>query len=547
MPTDIQGWDVLREQIKKDLRKGSKTLPLSQVNQLLILRNFATLRLKGLKKMAASEEVAQQWHEDKGAYFARKVRALARHYQIFEQLPRECRGGTHKSRTLLADERVKKAASDWLNVQTAGNVTPKRFQEALNATIIPALLINLKNPLSERTAQRWLLKLGWRMTVLRKGVYMDGHERVDVVEYRQKVFLPLMEEYERRMAKYEGPDLKRVPPTLQLGEKEIIPNFQDESCLTVNEYKSRTWLRDDQTILQKKGRGRLIHVSDFINPETGRLLHRKDDGTIIDEARKTIYPGANGDAWWDAPQLLAQVEHAIKVFEKAHPGCVSLFLFDQSSAHASLPPDALKAFEMNKGDGGKQRIQHDTIIPETNPCPEHRGKFQKMTHTDGRPKGLQRVLEERGFDVKKLKAKCSPVCPIENTNCCMARLLSQQDDFKHQESILEVLIRKSGHECIFLPKFHCELNPIEMYWGWVKYRYRETPKNGFADAKLQAIKYLDACPDDVIRRFINRSFRFMSAYRKGLTGKAAAWAVRKQRQHRQVSNSAMMSIEAVLN
>ncbi|KAF8814351.1 hypothetical protein BYT27DRAFT_7082444, partial [Phlegmacium glaucopus] len=28
--------------------------------------------------------------------------------------------------------------------------------------------------------------------------------------------------------------------------------------------------------------------------------------------------------------------------------------------------------------------------------------------------------------------KCSPVCPIENTNCCMARLLSQQDDFKNQ-------------------------------------------------------------------------------------------------------------------
>jgi hypothetical protein len=64
--------------------------------------------------------------------------------------------------------------------------------------------------------------------------------------------------------------------------------------------------------------------------------------------------------------------------------------------------------------------------------------------------------------VAKLRAKCSPICPIENTNCCMARLLSQQDDFKNQPSMLETFIHSRGHECMFLPKFHCELNPIEM-------------------------------------------------------------------------------------
>ncbi|KJA17993.1 hypothetical protein HYPSUDRAFT_145692, partial [Hypholoma sublateritium FD-334 SS-4] len=58
---------------------------------------------------------------------------------------------------------------------------------------------------------------------------------------------------------------------------------------------------------------------------------------------------------------------------------------------------------------------------------------------------------------------------------------------------------------------------------------------------------LNQCPPEVIRRFINRSWRFMSAYRKGLTGKVAAWAVRKQSKHRVVTERAMMSIEAVLN
>ncbi|KIJ94937.1 hypothetical protein K443DRAFT_106696, partial [Laccaria amethystina LaAM-08-1] len=40
--------------------------------------------------------------------------------------------------------------------------------------------------------------------------------------------------------------------------------------------------------------------------------------------------------------------------------------------------------------------------------------------------------------------------------------LSKQEDFTNQISVLETVIREAGHECIFLPKFHCELNPIEM-------------------------------------------------------------------------------------
>jgi hypothetical protein len=85
-----------------------------------------------------------------------------------------------------------------------------------------------------------------------------------------------------------------------------------------------------------------------------------------------------------------------------------------------------------------------------------------MTLADGTAKGLKRVLEERGFSIAGLKAKCAPVCPFESTGCCMARLLSQQHDFVNQVSMLEQLITEAGHLCVFLPKFHCELNPIEM-------------------------------------------------------------------------------------
>jgi len=266
---------------------------------------------------------------------------------------------------------------------------------------------------------------------------------------------------------------------------------------------------------------------------------QNSEGIIIKEARKIIYPGSNGDPYWDCEQLIEQVKaKAILVFEEAHPGCQALFIFDQSSAHAALPPDALKAFEMNKSNGGKQRRQKDTVIPESNPFPEYCGKVQKMTTNSGEQKGLQQTLEERGFNVMGMRTKCSPVCPWENDKCCMARLLSKQDDFVNQVSMLETLIKEAGHECIFLPKFHCELNPIEMvsliitliyftlksplqYWGWVKYRYRQVQKKTFEDAKNAALAALDSCPVDVIRKFINRSWRFMDAYRIPLSGKAA--------------------------
>ncbi len=69
---------------------------------------------------------------------------------------------------------------------------------------------------------------------MRKGVYMDGHEREDVVKYRQEVFLPIM-------AKFEGVEMKRVPPALKDGEKEVVMLFHDECCFHANEEARNLW------------------------------------------------------------------------------------------------------------------------------------------------------------------------------------------------------------------------------------------------------------------------------------------------------------------
>lgn len=82
--SQIKDWSILHMQIKADLKKNGKNIPLTCINQLNIILNFATLCLKGYSRTSASVEIAKQWHEWDGIYFSRPVWALALHYQIFE-------------------------------------------------------------------------------------------------------------------------------------------------------------------------------------------------------------------------------------------------------------------------------------------------------------------------------------------------------------------------------------------------------------------------------------------------------------------------------
>jgi hypothetical protein len=79
--------------------------------------------------------------------------------------------------------------------------------------------------------------------MLKKGMYMDGHERPDIVEYRKNTFLPLMALHEKKMVQWVANEsgLVCVEPDLGLDEKRVIAVFQDESSFHANEYKQIAW------------------------------------------------------------------------------------------------------------------------------------------------------------------------------------------------------------------------------------------------------------------------------------------------------------------
>ena len=85
-------------------------------------------------------------------------------------------------------------------------------------------------------------------------------------------------------------------------------------------------------------------------------------------------------------------------------------------------------------------------------------------------KGMEVIICERGlWPEGGLLAQCGNFrCPPGRADCCCRRLLFLQPDFLDQKPLLQEFIERRHHLCDFYPKYHCELNFIEQYWGAVK-------------------------------------------------------------------------------
>lgn len=182
-------------------------------------------------------------------------------------------------------------------------------------------------------------------------------------------------------------------------------------------------------------------------------------------------------------------------------------------------------------------------------------------------KGMESIICEHSLwpSVGSLNAQCAGFkCEAGKTDCCCQRILFSQPDFCSQKSQLEEYITLQGHICEFYPKFHCELNFIEQYWGTVKLQYWSSEKTTDMEAMERNVI---ACLNDVpllqIQQYVfisnyknlvsllpsyaNRSAHFISAYSQGLTGSMAAWANRKYHGHQTLPPSwAVKAKEACL-
>ncbi|KIJ40068.1 hypothetical protein M422DRAFT_257136 [Sphaerobolus stellatus SS14] len=579
---------ILRDLLKK--AQKSKITDVKTMLDLAVLSDYNLLRenlrrqgvaqpdlIASLRIAECKPAIRRQGEKlTKAPWFARQLRAKAAHVLRFGCLPESTQGKAALHHSLLNDEGLFSAVRIYLASLDIGEVTPISFHKHINEALLPSFGISKEVTL--RTAERWLNKLGYKPRKHRKGVYMDGHERKDVVEYRNK-FLERMAELERVMVTYNDKTGEPIQPILRPGEKVHHLIAHDESGFHANDQQSTGWLSEGQQDLHRKGRGRLLHVSDFVIEATGRLSltpkqlfeqsHLPEAKRLkVTDARKIIYPGKNHDTYWNMKQLMEQLDDALKIYNVMFPDTVG---------------------NMNVSPGGKQSILRDTEIPMDNPHPHLRGVRQSMVFPPDHPKypnqakGMEEVLKERGLwnllvdirggkkplgkcetcslsEAKREKAEREAKARMEDnpetfnsaedarldiddldtedserdSHCCMTRCLAEQADFRNEKPLLQIEIEKAGHICLFLPKFHCELNPIERYWGYTKRLFRASCNGSFPHAKKLLPECLDSCTTETIRHFFRKCWRYMSAYRNGLSGKQAEFAVKKYKSHRRI-------------
>jgi len=394
---------------------------------------------------------------------------------------------------------------------------------------------------------------------VKKGVYVDGHERKDVVEYR-KVFLEEWTKASRRFVVFKEDGTWELPPGLLQGEKPLVLVTHDESTFNANDGKRKMWMEDGKQPLRPKGKGKGIMVSGFLTPggiltvptaiPDSQLLAdpswpRLEDGRPVREAIQYLEYGK--DNYWTGEKMVEHTKQVIPILKYAFPGCEGLFAFDNASNHAAFAPDALVAAKMNLGPGGRQPLLREgwdynknmpqtMVFGENDPIPSRRGKA----------KGIQQVLKERGLwrdrctDGRKFLLICPktfdrPGCnPTLPGGCCATTLLQSQRDFQQQKGQLQEEVEAAGHSVIFYPKFHCELNFIERFWCAAKHYTRENCRYTFDDLRKTIPAAFKSIPTATINRFYHHCARTMDAYRNGLDYGTKAFVEHVHKNHRQV-------------
>jgi hypothetical protein len=309
---------------KTDLAAGMTGLQSYRVravqSHLLMLVKNGHRSIEASERAAESQGFAPKWG-------GRNVRRWTRDWLKFGKLPASKQGCHSKVYSLLDDPQIKAELRTYVRSNkwavdpsklvdfTKGTLLPdvaKKFAEnALNnempkglkkymeLELFPRVHMKVGRGISLNSARRWLRKEGFKFISHQKGLYFDGHDRPDVVKYRQEVFLKTMEIHSHRIIQYVvGSVEKEVQKyTSNFVERRVVLCAHDEMTAQANDSRVKSWVFEDQHSLRKKGAGRGVHQSDVICSTVGWLKN----------ASQSLEYGKNYDGYWTGELFVKQV------------------------------------------------------------------------------------------------------------------------------------------------------------------------------------------------------------------------------------------------
>ncbi|RKF62157.1 hypothetical protein GcM3_149011 [Golovinomyces cichoracearum] len=255
------------------------------------------------------------------------------------------------------------------------------------------------------------------------------------------------------MVQYVGDEYEtELQPEARYNGKKIVLCSQDESTCYANDAPRYVWLEKGKSTLRKKGLGQSIMISTIICPYHGIMEWNGE------KLYENLEAGTNRKGWWVADDVVKQVIKDIKIFEQLRPDSIGLFQFDSSSNHYAMAADSLVAPKLSLSDGGTVLLMRDAVF---------NGHVKKMQVAEGVQKGIRTILQERGKWKNGFRLDCKGNCSSDN-GYCARRILASEENFLNEKTILQRAVEDKGHLLIKSPKYHCELQYIEPFWGNIK-------------------------------------------------------------------------------
>ncbi|CAB1108389.1 unnamed protein product [Ectocarpus sp. CCAP 1310/34] len=216
--------------------------------------------------------------------------------------------------------------------------------------------------------------------------------------------------------------------------------------------------------------------------------------------------GQHQDGYWNCARMLEPIPGLIAIHElTSEPHRQLVMVFDNSTGHSAFGAGALVGEHVALRPGGAQGALRNFEDDEGNPV---HTTFRVVDNTGQGKEDGEKDGDSGGSGAAGEAGK--------RRRCCVVRVLSELKAFREELNMVEKLFKAHGHLCIFLPKYHPELNAIERYWGYIKHLLRLHCEYSLRHMLQVLPGALSGVPARFIRAWSRVTWLYIEAYDEGL-------------------------------